>query len=151
MTSNDPSDIIFIINTKFPFEWYVTWRISANLKFWPLLTTHWSSVVGPRDSKPSPMNSPYQFTYINCHHMAPKFIKIDFGNFDRKSKWQEKSVFPVEFWKTVFCIRFLRVWRRLMQWEHNSKKFRKLFYDPLILIRDIRQEQNSIFHLPLGY
>ena len=41
-------------------------------------------------------------------------------------------MFSVEFRKTVFCIRLLRVWKILIRWEHNSKKkFENFFYDPL--------------------
>ena len=55
-----------------------------------------------------------------------------------KSKWDyiwtkiEISVFPVEFRKTIWCNRFLRSWRMLIQRAYNSKKIRKLFLRSLI-------------------
>ena len=37
-------------------------------------------------------------------------------------------MFPVEFWKTVGCNGFLRVWRRYIHWVHKSKKNSKTFF-----------------------
>ena len=54
-------------------------------------------------------------------------------------------MFPVEFRKTVFCIRLLRVWRILIQWEHNSKKISKTFLRSLITDFFRKPYQRTVF------
>ena len=48
----------------------------------------------------------------------------------------EKRV-PVEFRETIWCNRFVRVWRMQHRWEHNLKKIWKLFLRSLNYIRPI--------------
>ena len=62
---------------------------------------------------------------------------FDFGPYivpwGRKSKNASKSMFPFEFGGGVWRNRFVRALGVQQFWEHNSKKFRKLFLRSQIL------------------